>query len=116
MILVIDSLNAPHFTGLLHKMYALRARVFRDRLGWEVNVVNEEERDHFDDLHPAHVISLSDDGEVMGCMRLLQTTGPHMLADVFSSILQGEAPPSQPICLGSNALWCRHQAADIWSR
>ncbi|WP_373050528.1 acyl-homoserine-lactone synthase [Thalassovita aquimarina] len=80
-------------------MHALRARVFADRLGWEVTVKNGMEIDEFDALNPAHVICLDDDGDVVGCMRLLQTTGPHMLADVFYDILDGEPP------LRSSRIW-----------
>jgi acyl homoserine lactone synthase len=80
-------------------MHRLRARVFQGRLGWDVNVQNGMERDLFDDLDPTHVVSLDDLGNVVGCMRLLQTTGPHMLADVFYSILDGEPP------LRSSQLW-----------
>ncbi|WP_037311843.1 acyl-homoserine-lactone synthase [Ruegeria halocynthiae] len=92
MIIVIDGINQHKFTDVLNDMFKLRARVFGDRLGWDVNIKDGHERDHFDDLHPAHVVSIDDDGDVVGCMRLLQTTGPHMLADVFHSILDGEAP------------------------
>ncbi len=92
MIIVIDGINQHQFTDVLDEMFKLRARVFGDRLGWEVNIQNGREHDQFDDLHPAHVVSINDEGDVVGCMRLLQTTGPHMLADVFNSILDGEAP------------------------
>ncbi|WP_171099771.1 acyl-homoserine-lactone synthase [Ruegeria sp. HKCCD7255] len=92
MIIVIDGINQHLFTDILDEMYQLRARVFGDRLGWEVNIENGRERDAFDDLHPAHVVSINDDGDVVGCMRLLQTTGPHMMADVFNAILDGEPP------------------------
>ncbi|RBW60300.1 acyl-homoserine-lactone synthase [Ruegeria sp. A3M17] len=92
MIIVIDGINQNKFKHVLDEMYKLRARVFGDRLGWDVNIVDGRERDHFDDLHPAHVVSIDDEGDVVGCMRLLQTTGPHMLSDVFYSILDGEPP------------------------
>ena len=92
MIYVVDSLNKHEFKDLMDDMFRLRARVFQDRLGWDVKVVRGMERDKFDDLDPAHVISVDDQGHVVGCMRLLQTTGPHMLADVFSDILDGEPP------------------------
>ncbi|WP_282151511.1 acyl-homoserine-lactone synthase [Ruegeria atlantica] len=92
MIIVIDGINQNKFKHVLDEMYKLRARVFGDRLGWDVNIVDGRERDHFDDLHPAHVVSIDDEGDVVGCMRLLQTTGPHMLSDVFHSILDGEPP------------------------
>jgi N-acyl-L-homoserine lactone synthetase len=92
MIYVVDSLDKDSHLGMLEDMYRLRARVFHERLGWDVVVRDGMEIDLFDDLDPAHVIAVDDDGHVVGCMRLLQTTGPHMLADVFASILDGEAP------------------------
>ncbi|MCB1312542.1 MAG: GNAT family N-acetyltransferase [Sedimentitalea sp.] len=99
MIIIIDALNKHKFGSVLREMHRLRARVFEGRLGWDVKVRDGMERDMYDDLNPAHVVSLDDGGHVVGCMRLLQTTGPHMLADVFSSILDGEPP------LRSAQLW-----------
>lgn len=99
MIYVVDSLNSGYYRPLLDEMFRLRKRVFHDRLGWDVQVTDGKEIDLFDRLDPAHVISVDDQGQVVGCMRLLQTTGPHMLADVFSSILDGEPP------LRSSTLW-----------
>ena len=99
MIYVVDSLNSADYQPLLDEMYRLRKRVFHDRLGWDVQVTDGKEIDLFDGLDPAHVISVDDQGHVVGCMRLLQTTGPHMLSDVFSSILGGEPP------LRSSTLW-----------
>lgn len=92
MIHVVDSLNAAEHRELLDQMHQLRARVFADRLGWAVQVANGRERDRFDRLDPTHIISTDDDGNVVGCMRLLQTTGPHMLSEVFSVLLDGEPP------------------------
>ncbi|PRX37579.1 acyl homoserine lactone synthase [Meinhardsimonia xiamenensis] len=92
MIIVIDGLNQDAFSDVLEDVFRLRKRVFHDRLGWEVTVTNGMEYDRFDALYPAHVVSLDDEGNVVGCMRLLQTTGPHMLSDVFSAILDGEPP------------------------
>lgn len=99
MIIIIDSLNKHQNLKLLEKMHQLRARVFQGRLGWDVNVVDGQEIDKFDAMDPAHIVSVDSDGRVLGCMRLLQTTGPHMLADVFSSILDGEPP------LRSSSIW-----------
>ena len=92
MIIVIDALNRDRFSDLVKEMFRLRARVFRDRLGWDVTITDEMEMDIYDSLDPAYVVSLDQDGHVVGCMRLLQTTGPHMLADVFADILEGEPP------------------------
>lgn len=99
MIIVIDALNRDEFADLLDDMFKLRARVFGDRLGWEVEVKNGREIDQFDHLDPAYVIGVDDEGHVVSCVRALQTTGPHMLSDVFQTILDGEPP------LRSSRIW-----------
>ena len=99
MIIIIDSLNREKHTALLDKMHRLRAQVFQGRLGWDVSVVDGKEIDKFDALDPAHIVSVDPNGHVLGCMRLLQTTGPHMLADVFAPLLDGEPP------LRSSSIW-----------
>lgn len=99
MIIVVDGLNRDRYGRLLDEMFALRARVFGGRLGWDVNVTDGREIDQFDALDPAYVIGVNVDGRVVSCVRALQTTGPHMLSDVFHEILDGDAP------LRSATLW-----------
>ncbi len=97
MLIVVDALNRHKFTDILDEMFRLRARVFGGRLGWDVNIKDGMERDQFDELDPAYAIGLDDDGNVVSCVRALQTMGPHMLSDVFSSILDGEPPLRDPL-------------------
>ena len=105
MILVIDALNRPHYPDILDEMFRLRARVFGERLGWEVNLSHGREMDRFDALDPTYVIGLDDDGHVISCVRALQTTGPHMLADVFSAILNG-TPPRRSATVWESTRFC----------
>lgn len=105
MIIVIDGTNRDQYTYLLDQMFQLRARVFEGRLGWDVNVENGREADQFDALDPAYVIGLNDRGQVVSCVRALQTTGPHMLSDVFTSILDGE-PPLRSATLWESTRFC----------
>jgi N-acyl-L-homoserine lactone synthetase len=111
MILVVDALNKHLHSDILDEMFRLRARVFGDRLGWDVQIENGREIDAFDHLDPAYVIGLDESDRVVACVRALQTTGPHMLADVFSDILQGQAPlrsatiwESTRFCVDTDAL------------
>ena len=92
MIIIIDAMNKDRFSDVLDDMYRLRARVFGDRLGWEVQIKDGKEIDQFDHLDPAYVIGLDEEGHVISCVRALQTTGPHMLSDVFDAILDGQPP------------------------
>ncbi|MFP4238720.1 MAG: acyl-homoserine-lactone synthase [Rhodosalinus sp.] len=97
MIFVIDALNAHRFGHLLDEMFRLRKRVFADRLGWDVQCTADgREIDDFDRLDPAYILGLDDAGNVVACVRALQTTGPHMLTDVFRAILDGEPPLRSP--------------------
>jgi len=89
----------------LDEMYALRARVFGQRLGWEVDIKDGLEIDQYDALDPAYVIGINDDNKVVSCVRALQTTGPHMLSDVFSSILDGQ-PPMRSATLWESTRFC----------
>ncbi|MFN7224057.1 MAG: acyl-homoserine-lactone synthase [Paracoccaceae bacterium] len=105
MIIVIDALNKDRFGDLVDEMFQLRARVFGDRLGWEVEIINGREIDQFDRLDPAYVIGLDDEGHVVSCVRALQTTGPHMLSDVFQVLLDGE-PPLRSATLWESTRFC----------
>jgi len=105
MILVVDALNKDRFSTVLDDMYQLRKRVFQDRMGWDVSVKNGREIDEFDELDPAYIICLDDDYKVIGCARLLQTTGPHMLSDVFFDILDGE-PPLRSATIWESTRFC----------
>lgn len=105
MIIVIDGTNRHLYTQLLDEMFALRARVFGLRLGWEVDIQDGREIDQFDALDPAYVIGVNEDNKVISCVRALQTTGPHMLSDVFSSILGGE-PPLRSATIWESTRFC----------
>ncbi|WEX79487.1 acyl-homoserine-lactone synthase TraI (plasmid) [Sinorhizobium numidicum] len=72
---------------LLHSHHQLRARVFSDRLGWEVNVAGGCESDAFDDIQPTYILAVAKMGRLAGCARLLPALGPTMVASVFPSLL-----------------------------
>ena len=73
-------------------MHRLRGRVFKERLDWDVSVSGGLEIDQYDTHSPIYLIAL-EQGEVVGSVRLLPTTGPNMLADTFPVLLDGHAAP-----------------------
>jgi acyl homoserine lactone synthase len=78
----------------LWEMHTLRAKVFKDRLGWEVPVLSGMEIDGYDALEPMYMmIREPGKGTLRGCWRLLPTEGPYMLKDSFSELLHGEQAP-----------------------
>ena len=79
----------------LEGMFKLRHEVFKERLAWEVGSQGGRERDLFDDLDPVYIVC-EQDGDVLGSWRLLPTTKPYMLKDVFPELLHGMPAPEAP--------------------
>jgi acyl homoserine lactone synthase len=88
--LYADQLN--RHANLADQMFRDRANQFRDRLGWDVAVdAQGYERDEYDAHDPLYVIWQRPDGRHGGSMRFLPTTGPTMVNEHFSDLVQGDA-------------------------
>ena len=72
---------------LLRRYHELRAQMFYDRLGWEVDVTAGCESDDFDALRPTYILATAGTGQLAGGARLLPALGPTMVTDVFPSLL-----------------------------
>lgn len=77
---------------LLRHLYRFRHRIFKEELGWQVSSRCSLELDSYDKLGPVYSV-FCHHGSIIGAFRLLPTTGPYMLRDVFSELLRGEPPP-----------------------
>ncbi len=70
--------------SVYEEMLRGRARVFRDRMKWDVSVHDGKEVDWYDlNADPIYIVSLNGDGHVVGSLRVLPTVGPTMLAREF---------------------------------
>lgn len=88
MIFAIESADQDKYPDLFDAMFRMRAEVFSGRLGWDVTVENGREIDRFDSETPLYLLSLDErSGQLRGAVRLLPTTGPNMLRDVFSVLM-----------------------------
>ncbi|WP_035711679.1 acyl-homoserine-lactone synthase [Bradyrhizobium genomosp. I (2014)] len=96
MIQLITQSSYGEFSDTLVEMYRLRHRVFKLRMGWDVQTSGDMEIDDFDALHPAYLAQLCESGQVQGSVRLLPTLGPTMLRDTFPALLEGQPAPSTP--------------------
>ena len=81
-----------HDFELAMGMHRLRGRVFKERLGWDVSAAGGLEIDQYDAFKPTYLLAL-ERRDVVGCVRLLPTTGRNMLADTFPVLLDGNAAP-----------------------
>ncbi|MBL0371355.1 GNAT family N-acetyltransferase [Rhizobium sp. KVB221] len=93
MIQVITSQNVDDYPELMEQVWRFRHRQFVERLGWkELRSDDGRETDRFDTDDAVHLIATLDD-KVIGYTRLLRTSGPHLLSDVYPEIMQGQAWP-----------------------
>jgi len=81
------------FPHLLAEMHRLRYRVFKQRLDWAVETGEGMERDRFDAAGPCYLLQRACDDRIQGCVRLLPSTGPNMLREVFPRLLDGKTVP-----------------------
>jgi len=102
--------DLPKFPRLQDSMFKDRADQFWRRLDWDVSVDgNGWEKDQYDDLNPLYVICEGAQGEHLGSMRFLPTTGRTMIREHFSELLGGRDIRDPQIwectrfCLGPDA-------------
>jgi len=84
MIDCVTASNAQHYTNALHQMFQRRHDVFVKARGWsDLAHDGDIEKDQFDTDRAVYLLSIREDGVVCGGLRLLPTTGPHLLSEVF---------------------------------
>ncbi len=81
---------------LVRRVARYRRKVFVDGLSWPLQTLNGLELDQFDDDHTVYVAALDASGEVAGCARLLPTTRPYLLSEVFPQLMRGQPLPRAP--------------------
>lgn len=72
---------------------AYRYSVFVETLGWDLPCGRGFERDQFDRADTVYVVARDSSGAICGCARLLPTTHPYLLAEVFPRLLCGLPVP-----------------------
>jgi len=94
---------------LENRIAAYRHKIFIERLGWPLPVENGMERDQFDHPDTLYVLTQESNEAICGCARLLPTTEPYLLSEIFPHLLNGASIPE------SHEVWelSRFAAASI---
>lgn len=100
---------------LLERMHELRARVFKNRLDWDVHVEHNQEKDEYDRLDPTYLVLVGNDGQVIGCARLLPSTGPTMLGQTFPFLADASCVPKSGRVVESSRFCIDTERSDIVS-
>lgn len=85
------AISAAEYRGaadLIDSMHKLRARIFRGRLEWDVDVRQGREVDEYDSCQPTYILAVTASRQVVGCARLLPATGPTMMSVLFPDLEQ----------------------------
>lgn len=87
MIFLVDAGNRTPFATDLAAMHRQRKVTFVDRAGWTVPVLADQEIDRFDLLEHTRYLLAKDEphGPVLASARLLTTSGPHLMQDLYGA-------------------------------
>lgn len=94
MISVVTGTVSQLPPGLEASLASYRHKVFVQTLHWQLPCENELERDQFDRVDTIYAVALDADGTVCGCARLLPTTKPYLLGEIFPDLMDGMPAPS----------------------
>jgi len=87
MIHIVDASTASEHKPLLEAMFADRKQLFVDLYGWDLAVVDGQfEVDQFDTTDTVYIIAGDAAGAHQGSLRLLPSTAPHILGEVFPDL------------------------------
>lgn len=84
---MVHELNSSDF----NQLSAYRHKVFIETLGWTLQTQVEHELDQFDRPDTRYIIVKDNAGHICGCARLLPTTLPYLLGEIFPQLLNGQA-------------------------
>lgn len=93
MITVITADSRAQCSDKLDMMFRARKRMFVDLLKWDLDVVDGVyEQDQFDTDEAIYLFAGDAAGRHVGSLRLLPTTGRHLMRDVFPRMCEGGPP------------------------
>lgn len=93
MVQVLTAALANREDTALQAMFAARKEVFVDLLKWNLPVAaGRFEIDQFDDDYARYIILLDRCGKHLASARLLPTTRPHILSELFEALCDGVVP------------------------
>lgn len=86
--------------------HRLRHEVFVKRLGWDVSSCNGLEFDGYDTEHTTYVVTADDLGRARAVSRLLPTTRPYMIRDLWPEWYHGPLPAEESVWEASRFACC----------
>jgi len=106
MVQIIDWHSREHFADAVEQMHRLRKQVFIDFYKWELAHRDGLEVDQFDTPEALYLFDRDPKtGAVISSLRLLRTTGLHMMESLFSYLCASEQPRGPHVLEASRLLY-----------
>ncbi len=98
MVQVINANNRHKYAPAVEAMHRDRKKIFVDNLKWNVPVDGDYEVDQFDTPDATYLVVMDEAKEKhLGSVRLLPTTKPHLLSEVFPMVCDDGVPVGDDI-------------------
>lgn len=87
MLRVLEGFEQAHHQDLFDQMFRQRARLFKDKLGWDVKVdARGREVDQYDQGNTIYLITTNETDAIVGSLRLRSTLTDHMMTGPFQPL------------------------------
>jgi acyl homoserine lactone synthase len=83
MLLQVQGYERDKNASYFDRMFRQRKAIFHDLKKWDVKVTGDYEVDEYDRDDAVYLFSVDSRGELVGSIRLLSTTTPHMMSGPF---------------------------------
>lgn len=93
MLNFLSGTSAELGHDVMCRLAKYRHKVFIQELGWSLPTTDDLELDEFDRPDTLYIVAIDHRNEVVGCGRLLPTSGSYLLGDVFPSLMGGAPLP-----------------------
>jgi N-acyl-L-homoserine lactone synthetase len=121
MVLIANAENRCLFGPDLEEMHRQRKVVFVDRAGWQIPVLADRETDAYDRSDTMYLLAKDEPrGGLLASVRLLTTTAPHLMSDLFAAACRGGVPRGPTIwevsrfCTAPNILNRARRLKLVW--
>ena len=93
MIHIVHAGNRDLYAQELDQLFRLRAKFFKEILGWsKLTVIDGKETDAYDDERAIYLLALEPDGQISCSVRLRPTDDHSLLMDHFPHLVADDAP------------------------
>ena len=96
MVDIVTWESAHLFGSALASHHRLRYRLFVERQAWDVPCFHGMEYDQFDTPAAVYLLQRDKEGDVRGVTRLIPTTRPYMIKEVWPDLVDGCDLPASP--------------------